>query len=356
MARGGVCTAALAMAVLCITIISAAEAGRTHEFFAQSTYDDGTSNPTSVLTGQKAAGAMADPLNDFDNKFAEKTATAATTTTGTSAQSTLTDSQDAQVGTVAGGIQDPESATPQPSASFVNIPFQQQEQHDREYMGATPEQGEFGPDARPWWSNPQNENYNNNVQGKQSQLDSSEPVPNTANRYPMGYPHQYSSPQFYTSQNSQPSSGAQYSAMSQQQQYSQSNGFPHYTGNIPIEMTGGGCPTQYWIHNTQRWPAFFTVKTTVGEALGTPAAKVFGQVTLLQALLNTRPDGYTTLLRSAAAAILNSYSRSHYKFSHVEVIELFAKALESSQTAAKQAAAFEEANVSSYMEQYNSCF
>lgn len=112
---------------------------------------------------------------------------------------------------------------------------------------------------------------------------------------------------------------------------------------------------RYWISNTQRWPAFFTVKTTVGEALGSPATKVFGQTTLLQALLNTRPDGYSTLLRNAATAILNSYSRSEYKFSHLTVIESFAASLGSSKAAAQQAAAFEEANISSYTQQYNTC-
>jgi hypothetical protein len=104
----------------------------------------------------------------------------------------------------------------------------------------------------------------------------------------------------------------------------------------------------YWSSHTSRWPRFFTIYSKVTDAF--PGAKVrivYGTTTLLQALYDTRPDGYSQLLRHGVAALLNAYDitpPSHYEYSHATVIELFMSALASRTSAVQQAQKFENAN------------
>ncbi|BBN04356.1 hypothetical protein MPTK1_3g03900 [Marchantia polymorpha subsp. ruderalis] len=115
---------------------------------------------------------------------------------------------------------------------------------------------------------------------------------------------------------------------------------------IPFELTGGACPTQYWISNPQKWPKFFNINSKVTDAFGEKAAKVYGDTSLLDALTDSRADPYSQLVNSAATAILNSYTRVQYKYKHPKVIESFNAALVTPEAAKKQAADFEQSNVS----------
>ncbi|CAM6043761.1 unnamed protein product [Sphagnum compactum] len=109
-----------------------------------------------------------------------------------------------------------------------------------------------------------------------------------------------------------------------------------------------GCSSSYWSSHTSRWPRFFTIYSKVTDAF--PGAKVrivYGTTTLLQALYDTRPDGYSQLLRHGVAALLNAYDitpPSHYEYSHATVIELVTSALASRTSAVQQAQQFENAN------------
>ncbi|KAG6550769.1 hypothetical protein Mapa_007673 [Marchantia paleacea] len=117
---------------------------------------------------------------------------------------------------------------------------------------------------------------------------------------------------------------------------------------IPFELTGGACPTQYWISNPQKWPKFFNIKSKVTDAFGEKAAKVYGDTSLLDALTDSRAEPYSQLVNSAATAILNSYTRVQYKYKHPKVIESFNAALVTPEAAKKQAADFEQSNVSAF--------
>jgi hypothetical protein len=109
-----------------------------------------------------------------------------------------------------------------------------------------------------------------------------------------------------------------------------------------------GCSSSYWSSHTSRWPRFFTIYSKVTDAFpGTKVRIVYGTTTLLQALYDTRPDGYSQLLRHGVAALLNAYDitpPSHYEYSHATVIELFTNALASRTSAVQQAQQFENAN------------
>ncbi|KAG6542818.1 hypothetical protein Mapa_015722 [Marchantia paleacea] len=205
-----------------------------------------------------------------------------------------------------------------------------------EHRGNYASTGDFTADARPWWFNPQYSNYGNSPLEKQP-----------TDRYPST-----SDPRYFNNYQRPRGTSSQYDQS--QNNYAQDM----KTNNVdvmPYELTGGGCPTQYWISNTHRWPTFFNVKSTIGDAFGTSATKVYGEMTILQALLDTHDDGYHSLGRNGCTAILNAYSRSQYKFSHQKVIENFNAALVSNKAAARQAAMFDEANLRSLSEQDDSC-
>ncbi|BFI34228.1 hypothetical protein AXG93_1862s1240 [Marchantia polymorpha subsp. ruderalis] len=193
--------------------------------------------------------------------------------------------------------------------------------------------GDFTADARPWWFNPQYSNYGNQPTDRN---------PST------------SDPRYFNNFERPRETPSQYDRS--QRNYAQ-NMKTNDADFMPVDdqTTGGGCPTQYWISNTHSWPTFFNVKSTIGDAFGTPAAKVYGETTILQALLDTHDDGYHSLGRNGCTAILNAYSRPQYKFSHQMVIENFNAALVSNKAAARQAAMFDEANLRSLSGQSDSC-
>ncbi|KAL2636070.1 hypothetical protein R1flu_007549 [Riccia fluitans] len=115
---------------------------------------------------------------------------------------------------------------------------------------------------------------------------------------------------------------------------------------VPFELTGGACPTEYWVTNPQRWPKFFSMKSTVVDAFGEKARDVYGEITIMDALTDTRAEPYSKLVHNGCTAILNSYSRAQYKLKHTQVINQFNGALVSPEAAKEQAKVFEEANVS----------
>lgn len=107
---------------------------------------------------------------------------------------------------------------------------------------------------------------------------------------------------------------------------------------------GGVCFCSFWSTHISSWPSFFSLFSTVAEAFGTEAAKVFGSITLFEGLMDKRVDGYSQLLRQGSAAILNSYTKPNFALTHVSVMEQFNSALTSSSTALVQAKKFENAN------------
>ncbi|KAK8949386.1 Protodermal factor 1 [Platanthera zijinensis] len=102
----------------------------------------------------------------------------------------------------------------------------------------------------------------------------------------------------------------------------------------------------YWFaHPTAIW-VLFGYWGTVGQVFGTPAANFpFGRgFGLVQALGNTRGDGYGALLREGTAALLNSMASSRFYFSTQQVRDGFNGAARSEKTAAAQAVLFQKAN------------
>jgi len=125
--------------------------------------------------------------------------------------------------------------------------------------------------------------------------------------------------------------------------------FSHDTKETYSSSTGrtSGCSSSYWSSHLSKWPRFFTINSMVSDAF--PGAKVrmiYGTTTLLQALYDTRADGYSKLLNHGVAALLNAYQMSSgsYQYSHTTVIELFTNALTSRTSAAQQALEFQNAN------------
>ncbi|KAL3695135.1 hypothetical protein R1sor_008786 [Riccia sorocarpa] len=179
------------------------------------------------------------------------------------------------------------------------------------------------------------------------------------NRYPNGYYQ-------FRSGNSDSTNEPKVSNYNQQNQFRQSqfhyNQFPDnqprygyenmqgdFSGalqgsEVPFELTGGACPSEYWVSKPQSWPKFFNMHSTVVDAFGEKAKPVYGEITIMDALTDTRAQPYSKLVHNACTAILNSYSRAHYKFKHTEVIESFNAALASPEAAKHQADDFAEAN------------
>ncbi|KAG0608875.1 hypothetical protein M758_8G139700 [Ceratodon purpureus] len=110
-----------------------------------------------------------------------------------------------------------------------------------------------------------------------------------------------------------------------------------------------GCPNSYWAQHVDQWPAQLKITTLVSQAFGAYAVKknleiVYGTTTVFQALLDSRDDPYSKLLRHAVAALLNAYAKTAYTLRPAEVAQLFNSALVSRTTAAAQAQKFENEN------------
>nr|PNR56925.1 hypothetical protein PHYPA_003918 [Physcomitrium patens] len=106
-----------------------------------------------------------------------------------------------------------------------------------------------------------------------------------------------------------------------------------------------GCSSSYWATHIEQWPKVVNVYTLVTAALGGQnVGSVYGTTTLFQALLDTRNDPYSKLLRHSVAALLNAITKPSYKTRPNVVIDKFNKALISSATAAAPAQTFENEN------------
>ncbi|KAJ0977404.1 hypothetical protein J5N97_012878 [Dioscorea zingiberensis] len=101
----------------------------------------------------------------------------------------------------------------------------------------------------------------------------------------------------------------------------------------------------YWItHPAAIW-SLLGYWGTVGGFLGAGSSLAYGkELTLHQALSNTRTDGIGELYRQGTAALLNSMATNKFPFSSQQVKDAFTAALGSQKAAADQAEIFKLAN------------
>ncbi|KAF8413642.1 hypothetical protein HHK36_001634 [Tetracentron sinense] len=101
----------------------------------------------------------------------------------------------------------------------------------------------------------------------------------------------------------------------------------------------------YWrTHSNAIW-ALLGWWGTVGGAFGVAATPAFGtNLSLLQALSNTRTDGIGALYREGTASLLNSMINKKFPFTTKQVKDGFSVALVSTKAAAAQAELFKSAN------------
>lgn len=84
---------------------------------------------------------------------------------------------------------------------------------------------------------------------------------------------------------------------------------------------------------------------TLGSPVGLPSVPGFSSnMSLLQALSNTRTDGFGALYREGTASWLNSMANNRFPFSTKQVRDNFVAALHSDRAAAAQAQLFKLAN------------
>ncbi|KAL5997686.1 hypothetical protein ACLOJK_008616 [Asimina triloba] len=84
---------------------------------------------------------------------------------------------------------------------------------------------------------------------------------------------------------------------------------------------------------------------TMGGIFGTACTSAFGSnLSLHQALLNTRNDGIGSLYREGTASLLNSMATTNFPYTAQQVKEHFMAALVSDKAAAAQAQLFKKAN------------
>ncbi|KAG2586323.1 protodermal factor 1-like [Panicum virgatum] len=117
---------------------------------------------------------------------------------------------------------------------------------------------------------------------------------------------------------------------------------PHSLGSLP-----GSC--DYWrSHPMEIWSAIGgRFPSSMRHLFGSAAGGVGGaDVSIQDALANTRSDGAGALLREGAAALLNSMTRAGFLYTTEQVRDAFAAAAAggSDGAAAAQAAAFKKAN------------
>ena len=101
----------------------------------------------------------------------------------------------------------------------------------------------------------------------------------------------------------------------------------------------------YWISHPGAILAFFGYWGTVGQSFGAACSSAFGKnISLHDALKNTRTDGIGALYREGTAALLNSVACKKYSFTTQQVKAAFAAAIVSDKAAAAQAEIFKQAN------------
>ena len=105
------------------------------------------------------------------------------------------------------------------------------------------------------------------------------------------------------------------------------------------------CFVSYWITHPGAIWSLLGYWGTVGGFFGAGSSLAYGkELTLHQALSNTRTDGIGELYREGAAALLNSMATSNFPFSSQQVKDAFTSALVSQKAAATQAETFKLAN------------
>ncbi|KAK4743381.1 hypothetical protein SAY87_001382 [Trapa incisa] len=139
-------------------------------------------------------------------------------------------------------------------------------------------------------------------------------------------------------------------------------------GSYTPPYSGGGTPTApttpvpydpntpfpgtciYWMNNPAQIWGLVGWYATVGNAFGgVPTVAGFpSNVNLLQALSNTRNDGYGALFREGTASLLNSMSYSRFPFTTPQVRKDFISALGSNSAALAQSEVFRSANEGHY--------
>ncbi|KAG6557151.1 hypothetical protein Mapa_001078 [Marchantia paleacea] len=121
---------------------------------------------------------------------------------------------------------------------------------------------------------------------------------------------------------------------------------PTYPIDPPTEEPipwAAGCTASYWASTAEKWPEMYTESSTIGDAFGKEATAHYGDVTLLDALLVTGKDGYSSLMKHGVASLFNSHKMG-FQYSTEEVKMQFNGAMSSEEAAAAQAVKFENAN------------
>ncbi|KAJ0986438.1 hypothetical protein J5N97_004794 [Dioscorea zingiberensis] len=109
-------------------------------------------------------------------------------------------------------------------------------------------------------------------------------------------------------------------------------------------------PVIYWrTHPAAIW-AIFGYWGTIGSFFGVAATSTYGSnLSLQEALANTRRDGIGALLREGTASFLNSMVSNKFAFSPQQVRDAFIAASVSNKSAAAQAELFKQANEGHFM-------
>uniref|UniRef100_A0ACD5VZC8 Uncharacterized protein n=1 Tax=Avena sativa TaxID=4498 RepID=A0ACD5VZC8_AVESA len=117
---------------------------------------------------------------------------------------------------------------------------------------------------------------------------------------------------------------------------------------VPVDPSSAGT-CEYWrTHPMQIWSTLGSWPSSMSHFFGTAGGAAGGgsNVSIQDALANTRTDGAGALMREGAAALLNSMTRSGFPYTTDQVRSAFVAAAAggSDGAAAAQAAAFKKAN------------
>ncbi|XP_038900371.1 protodermal factor 1-like [Benincasa hispida] len=122
------------------------------------------------------------------------------------------------------------------------------------------------------------------------------------------------------------------------------------TPGVPSTPSTPSIPTtpftcNYWLNHPGMIWGVLGWWGTLGNAFGATNVPGFGtNLNLLQALSNTRTDGFGALLREGTASYLNSLASNRFPFTTKQVRTSFVSALSSNKAAADQANTFKLAN------------
>ncbi|XP_022149747.1 protodermal factor 1-like [Momordica charantia] len=120
-------------------------------------------------------------------------------------------------------------------------------------------------------------------------------------------------------------------------------GTPSIPSTPPPAPFTGTC--NYWLNHPGMIWGVLGWWGTLGNAFGATNVPGFGtNLNLLQALSNTRTDGFGAILREGTASYLNSLANNSFPFTTKQVRSSFVSALSSNKAAADQAKVFKLAN------------